>query len=226
MQIQQLRDRYCKCSSKEIYLSASKLKTLLQEICSYFSFHLPTIQLFFSEWVKSYYNIYHSPPHNPLITRNILITIIRFVRYHLLLGCNSTFMTYSMHLGTIQLRQNLNYYLLLFNFNCILDLTNRRKLFSIPLTECASLWHQARPLNTNLLGLISNFSKYYLKTDTVCLLFLSSHVFTAFEFDSNHFGILLWKIVKLRNHNEIKPPIRKIFQKYKPIRHYFVTSQK
>ena len=45
-----------------------------------------------------------------------------------------------------------------------------------------------RMLKTNLLGLISRFSKYYLKTGTVCLLFLSSNVFIALEFDSNHFG--------------------------------------
>ena len=53
-------------------------------------------------------------------------------------------------------------------------------------------------------GLISNFSKYYLKTGKICLLFLSSHVFSTLEFDSNNFGILLWKIVKLHDHNEIK----------------------
>ena len=101
-------------------------------------------------------------------------------------------------------------------------MTNRPKLFSIPDAECTSFSHQARTLKTNLLGLISNFSKYYFKTGTICLLFLSLHLFTAFEFDSNHFGILLWKILKPRDHNEIKLTIGKIFQKYKPIRHYFV----
>ena len=104
--------------------------------------------------------------------------------------------------------------LLLFNFNYICDLTNRCKLFSIPVSEYASFSHQARTLKTNLLGLISNFSKYFFKIGTICLLFLSSHVFTALEFDSNHFGILLWKIVKPRDHNEVKPPIRKIFTLY------------
>ena len=82
-----------------------------------------------------------------------------------------------------------------------------------------------RTLKTNLLGLISNFSKYYFKTGTICLLFISSHVFTALEFDSNHFVILLWKMVKPRDHNEIKLPIGKIIRKYQPIRHYFVMSQ-
>ena len=45
----------------------------------------------------------------------ILITIIRFARYHLLLNSSSTFITYSMYLGTIQICRNLNeryYYLI------------------------------------------------------------------------------------------------------------------
>ena len=71
-----------------------------------------------------------------------------------------------------------------------------------------------------------NFSKYYFKIGGICLLFLSSHVFAALEFDSNHFGILLWEKVKPCDHNEIKRPIANIFRKYKPIRCYFVMSQK
>ena len=66
--------------------------------------------------------------------------------------------------------------------------------------------------------LISNFSRYYIKTDTLCLLFFSWRVFPALEFDSNYFGILLWELVKPREHNEIEPPIGKIFRKCKPIR--------
>ena len=110
---------------------------------------------------------------------------------------------------------------LLFNFNYIRDLTNGRKLFSIRVAEYDSFSHLAGTLKTNLLGLISNFSKYYFKAGTIYLIFLSSHVFTGLEFDSNHFGILLWKIVKPLDYSEIKPPIQKIFRKYKPIRHYF-----
>ena len=34
--------------------------------------------------------------------------------------------------------------------------------------------------------------------------FLFSQVFIALEFDRNHFGILLWQIVKPCDHNEIK----------------------
>ena len=93
----------------------------------------------------------------------------------------------------------LEWTLLLFHFNYIRDLTNGRKLFSIPFVEYASFSHQTRTLKTNPLGLKSIFSKYYFKTCTICLLFLSSYVFTALTFDSNHFGILLWKIVKPRN---------------------------
>ena len=105
----------------------------------------------------------------------------------------------------------LEWTLLLFNFNYICGLKNKLKLFSILVAEYASFWHQARPFKSYLLGLISNFSQYYFKTGTICILFLSSHVFTALEFDSNHFGVLLWKIVKPRDYNEIKPPIGKMF---------------
>ena len=119
----------------------------------------------------------------------------------------------------------LEWALVLFNFNYIRDLTNRCKLFSIPATEYASFSHQARRL-LNLLDLISNFSKYDFKIGTICIFFFSSHVFTALEFDSNHFGILIWKVKKPRDHNKIKPPIGKVFQKYKPIRYYFVMYRK
>ena len=117
--------------------------------------------------------------------------------------------------------------LLLFNFNYIRDLTNRRILFSILVAQYASFSHQTATLKTNLLGLISNCSKYYFKIGTICLLFLFSHAFTALEFDSNRFGILLSKIVKPRDHNhdEIEPPIGKILRKNIPIRHYFVMPR-
>ena len=70
---------------------------------------------FYFNMGKMYEDIYHSPPHVFVITGNILITIIRFARYHLLLASNSTFMTDSMYLGTIQICHNLNkhyYYLI------------------------------------------------------------------------------------------------------------------
>ena len=108
--------------------------------------------------------------------------------------------------------------------DCIRDLTNRHRLFSIQVAEYTSFSHQARKLKTNLSSLVSNFSKYYCKTGTICLLFLSSYIFTTLEFDMNHFGILLWKIVKPCDHDEIKPTNRKIYWKYEPIRHYFVVS--
>ena len=116
--------------------------------------------------------------------------------------------------------------LLLFDFNYFRDLTNRRKLFSIPVAEYTSFSHHTRTLKTSLLVLITRFFTYYFKTSTISILFLSSRVFTALELDSNHFDFLLWKLVKQRDHNEIKQPIGKIFRKYKPIRHYFVMSLK
>ena len=132
------------------------------------SFHLPTIQLFISKWEKSYEDIYLSPPHISVITGNILITIKKifplpssscfqqhFHDWFYVLRCNSDLL-------------KLEWTLLLFNFNYIRALTNRRKLFSIPVAEYASFSHQARTLKTNLLGLISNFSKYYFKTGTIC----------------------------------------------------------
>ena len=200
-----------------------KLK-LLQYLYSNFSSHLPKIQLFISTWEKSYEDIYHSPPHVYVVTGSILVTMIRFACYHL-----PRFRQH-FHDWLYVLKDNsdlskLEWTLLLLNFNCIRDLTNRRRLFSIPVAEYAFFSPLARTLKNNLLVLISNFSKYYFKTGTICLLFFSSHVFNTLEFDSNHFGILLWKIVKPRDQNEIKPPIEKIFWKYKPIWHFFVCPE-
>ena len=147
---------------------------------------------------------------------NILITIIKIAHYHL-------------HEWFHVLRYNsdlskLEWTLQLFSFNYIRDLTINCKLFSVPVADYASFLHHDRTNKTNLLGLISSCSKYHFKPGTISLLFWSSHVFTALEFDSYHFNILLWKIVKPCDHNEIKTPIGKVFRKYKPIRHYFVMS--
>ena len=164
---------------------------------------------------KSYENIYHSSTHVSAITGNIVRTIIKFVRYYLLLASNRSFMTDSMYWGIIQICRNLNehcYYLISttpvfwqIDANCS----------SFQSLNMLSFHIIIRALKTNLLSLISFFSKYYFKTDTVCLLFLPSHAFTTLEFASNHFGILLWKIVRPCDHNEIKPPIGKIFRKCK-----------
>ena len=56
--------------------------------------------------------------------------------------------------------------------------------------------------------------------------FLCSYIFATLEFDSNYLVSFLWNIVKLPDHSEVKPPIGKIFWKYKPIRHYLVMSSK
>ena len=49
--------------------------------------------------MKIYIYIYNSPPHVSVVTGNILITRIKFTRYHLLLATNSTFLVDSMYLG-------------------------------------------------------------------------------------------------------------------------------
>ena len=88
----------------------SLLLTLLQYVYSYFSFHLPAIQLFISTWE----NIYHSIRHVSGIGGNIVIKLISFARYYLLLASNTTFMTDSQYLGAIHIWRNLNehhYYL-------------------------------------------------------------------------------------------------------------------
>ena len=83
-----------------------------------------------------------------------------------------------------------------------------------------------RKLKTDLLQ-IKVFSKYHFKTDTLYLfLFLSSLVFTPLEFDSNYFSNVLFKILKPRDHNEIKPPLGKKFQKYNPVTHYFAIFRR
>ena len=52
--------------------------------------------------------MYHSPPRVSIITKNILITVIRFACYYLLLAFNSTLMTDSWYLCAIQIWWNLN----------------------------------------------------------------------------------------------------------------------
>ena len=56
--------------------------------------------------------MYRSPQHISGITGNILIMIIGFARHYLLLASNSTFMTDSQYLGTLEIWQNFNEYYL------------------------------------------------------------------------------------------------------------------
>ena len=154
------------------------------------SFHLLTIQLFISTWEKSYEDIHHSPPHVSIITGNILMTIIRFSRYHLLLTSNSTFMADSMYLGTIQICWNLNkHYYLISTTPVIWQVdTNCSPFQSLNILP----FHiRFRMFKTNLLGLIPNVSKYYFKQ----VQFLPFPSFTCiyyFRIDSNRFGTLIW----------------------------------
>ena len=118
----------------------------------------------------------------------------------------------SQYLRTVQIWQNLNehhYYL-----------TSTKSVISQIDANC-SPFHSLNTLPFHIrlenLKLIKDSfilisSKYYFQTGTLYLLFLSSHVFTILELDNNYFGILFWKIVKPRDHDEIKPSIEKIFQ--------------
>ena len=57
-----------------------------------------------------------------------------------------------------------------------------------------------------------DFSKFYFKTCTLCLLFISSHEFIALEFDSSLLVPFFEKIVKQHDRNEIKSPIGKMLR--------------
>ena len=61
----------------------------------------------------------------------------------------------------IYVQFKIEWILILFNFNCIRDLTNRRRLFFILVTEYASFSCQAETIK---LDLIWNFSKYYFNS--------------------------------------------------------------
>ena len=135
-------------------------------------------------------------------------------------------MTNSQNIGTIQIWGNLNehYYYLTSTKSVIFQIdTNCSPSQSLNMLPFHISQERFKLIYYSL---IANFSKYFFKTGTLCLLFLSSHVFTASDFESIYFGILLWKLVNPRDHSEIKPTIGKIFRKYKPIRHHFVMSQK
>ena len=126
----------------ELHHKSLLLLMLLQEVYSYFSFHLPAIQLFIST----------SPLHISVFTGNMLITIITitFAHYYLLLASNSIFMADSLYLSTFQIWQNFNEY-----YCCSISIKSviwhkRHKLFSIPVTEYISFSHQARMLKINL----------------------------------------------------------------------------
>ena len=169
------------------------IKTHLQKVCSYSSFHFPTIQLFVWTPGKSFEDIYYFPQHASAIRRNILITIIKFCQ----LPSSSPFQQhswwfYGLRCNSVLLK--LEWILLLFNLNYIRNLASRHKLFFIPVDEYASFLHQASMLKFNLLGLIWNIFKYHFKTDTGNLSsFLKPHVFTSSEFDSNNYRNVLEK---------------------------------
>ena len=193
---------------------------LLQKV---YCCHLPAVEVFISTLEKNYDHIKHSL-HISIITANILITIIRFSHYifylFLIALSGLIFCTW------VQFRPGENWMnapITKLQLNSSFD-NCTQILFDSSCWICF-LFTSGKSAKTNLLGLLSNIFKSYFRTSTSCIFFLSSHVFTAFEFNSNHFGILILKIVKPREQNETKPSMRKMFQKYKPFRHYFEISQ-
>ena len=72
---------------------------------------------------------------------------------------------------------------------------NKYKLFFIPVVKYASFSHQGRTFITNLLRFNIRFRSGIKKYETgiTSVLFLSPHVFTTLEFDTNHFDILFFK---------------------------------
>ena len=115
------------------------------------------------------------------ISGYILITIIRFSHYHLLLASNNTFTTDSRYLGTIQICRILNdhcYYLILTTSVIWQIDANCSPFHSLNMLP---FYIRFRTLKTNLLCLISCFSKYYFEPDKICLFLLSLHAFTASE---------------------------------------------
>ena len=99
-------------------------------------------------------------------------------------------MTDSQYLGTIQILQNLNknYYYLTSAKAMICQIDANCSPFH-PL-NMLPFHSRLERLKLICYSLMTIFSKYHFKTGTLYILFLSSHVFTSLEFDSN-FGILL-----------------------------------
>ena len=82
------------------------------------------------------------------------------------------------------------------NFNQIHDLSSRANCSPLQSLNMLPFHIRLESLKLTYNSLIPNFSRYYFKTGKHCLLFLSSFVFPALQFNSNYFGFLLWKIVK------------------------------
>ena len=134
----------------------------MQEVYSYFNFHLPTVQLFFQHGQKLWTHISFSP----LITGNILIVIIRLTRYHLWLASNSTFMTdhdWFLYLGAVQIWQNLSehHYYLTSTKSVIRQMGANCFPFQSRNIFAFYIWLEG--LKRIYYSVISIFSKYHLK---------------------------------------------------------------
>ena len=142
---------------------------------------------------------------------------------HLWLASNSTFMTdhdWFLYLGAVQIWQNLSehhHYLtstksLIRQIGAIFIPFHSLNIFPF------YIWLEG--LKWIYYSVISFFSKYHFKTGTLFLL-LPSHVIWYPTWKNSK---STWSTCTTKN--RIKPPIGKIFWKYKLIRHYFVFSQK
>ena len=104
-------------------------------------------------------------------------TIIRFTCYHLLLSSNSTFMTKSLNLGTIQIWRDELMDTAIKSVIC--QIANCSPFHSIHTSPLICTPNQEtgfymitasvlKRLKLIYYGLISNFSKYYFKTGAIC----------------------------------------------------------
>ena len=96
-----------KSNSKEICLAAQNGRTNLK--FAFINKHYMQILILTG---KNLWRRHHSPVHISVITENILLTIIRYARYHPLLVSNRIYVTDSQYWGTIQIWWNLNEQLL------------------------------------------------------------------------------------------------------------------
>ena len=125
-------------------------------------------------------------PHVSVVTGNILITITRLVLYNILLASNRTFMTGSQYLikYLTQVWQNLtehHYYLTLSKSGI-----GQIDAYCSPFHSLSTLPFHIRSKSLKLIyySLISICTTDHFKTGTLCLLFVSSHIFIALALDS------------------------------------------
>ena len=117
-----------KSNSKEICLAAQNGRTNLK--FAFINKHYMQILILTG---KNLWRRHHSPVHISVITENILLTIIRYARYHLLLVSNRIYVTDSQYWGTIQIWWNLNEQLLTVCYcHLTYEFQSKSTLYSLP----------------------------------------------------------------------------------------------